>query len=197
MLLVLSACPGPRQLRCDSMPTTGNSAIKRLHRKSSRMTDHLKSTYLVCQFTHSCSTCDDSSWSALCLDPVTMVLSVAFSFLLTKSTIYSGNSSRQATRKMWSFRLIRRRSWSPVSRSSFALPLRRSFSSLSKSPFTLPPPKLLSTPDLIDEERVPWYEHRNFYPAKPGDILDDRFQILVKVGWGSSSTVWFARDMRK
>ncbi|KAJ5161763.1 CMGC protein kinase [Penicillium capsulatum] len=84
------------------------------------------------------------------------------------------------TRKMGSFRQI----------------TRRSLSSLTKSPFTLPPPKLISTPDRIGEERIPWYDSSGFYPAKPGDVLADRYQILVKVGWGSSSTVWLARDTR-
>lgn len=74
---------------------------------------------------------------------------------------------------------------------------RRSFSSLHRQPFTLPPPRLISTPKLVDEERVPWYEENRFYPAKPGDVLADRFQILVKIGYGSSSTTWLARDIQQ
>lgn len=42
----------------------------------------------------------------------------------------------------------------------------------------------------------PGYNSKRFYPAKPGEVLANRYQILVKVGWGTSSTVWFARDMR-
>jgi hypothetical protein len=34
------------------------------------------------------------------------------------------------------------------------------------------------------------------YPAKPGEVLADRYQTLVKVGWGVSSTVWLARDLQ-
>jgi hypothetical protein len=37
-------------------------------------------------------------------------------------------------------------------------------------------------------------QEKYFYPAKPGEVLADRYQILVKVGWGVSSTVWLARD---
>ncbi|KAJ6019805.1 protein kinase [Penicillium canescens] len=74
---------------------------------------------------------------------------------------------------------------------------RRTFSSHHKQPFALPPPKLISTSHLLDEERVPWYEENRFYPAKPGEVLAERFQILVKIGYGSSSTTWLARDMRK
>ncbi|KAE8366750.1 CMGC protein kinase [Aspergillus caelatus] len=40
------------------------------------------------------------------------------------------------------------------------------------------------------------YKSKDFYPAKPGEVLADRYQILVKVGWGTTSTVWFVRDMR-
>jgi hypothetical protein len=74
---------------------------------------------------------------------------------------------------------------------------RRVFSSLHKKPFTLPTPKLISSSSLVDEERLPWYEDNSFYPARPGDVLADRFQILVKIGYGSSSTAWLARDIRK
>jgi hypothetical protein len=50
---------------------------------------------------------------------------------------------------------------------------------------------------LVDEERFPWYDDNCFYLARPGDVLADRFQILVKIGYGSSSTAWLARDIRK
>ncbi|THC95640.1 hypothetical protein EYZ11_004902 [Aspergillus tanneri] len=37
---------------------------------------------------------------------------------------------------------------------------------------------------------------RRYYPAKPGEVLANSYQVLFKVGSGVSSTVWFARDMR-
>ncbi|KAK2767617.1 hypothetical protein FQN54_003775 [Arachnomyces sp. PD_36] len=49
---------------------------------------------------------------------------------------------------------------------------------------------------LIDEEISPVYNSKYFYPAKPGEVLADRYQTLVKVGWGVSSTVWLARDLQ-
>ncbi|GKZ40087.1 hypothetical protein AbraIFM66950_002279, partial [Aspergillus brasiliensis] len=55
---------------------------------------------------------------------------------------------------------------------------------------------ILHQDDLVDEEICPGYDSRRFYPARPGEVLDNRYQILVKVGWGTSSTTWFARDMR-
>ncbi|KAJ5852777.1 uncharacterized protein N7529_012162 [Penicillium soppii] len=49
---------------------------------------------------------------------------------------------------------------------------------------------------LVDEEISPVYNSKYFYPAKPGEILASRYQTLVKVGWGVSSTVWLARDLQ-
>ncbi|PIG79102.1 protein kinase domain protein [Aspergillus arachidicola] len=49
---------------------------------------------------------------------------------------------------------------------------------------------------LIDEEISPVYNSKYFYPAKPGEVLANRYQTLVKVGWGVSSTVWLARDLQ-
>lgn len=49
---------------------------------------------------------------------------------------------------------------------------------------------------LFDEENLPVYNSEWYYPAKPEEILGDRYKLLVKVGWGMSSTVWFARDLQ-
>lgn len=73
----------------------------------------------------------------------------------------------------------------------------RSLFSLRKQPFPAPPPgPLLPQEELVDEEIRPGYNSTHFYPLKPGDVLANRYQALVKVGWGCSSTVWFARDLR-
>ena len=32
-------------------------------------------------------------------------------------------------------------------------------------------------------------------PVDVGDILSDKYQVLGKLGYGSTSTVWLARDM--
>ncbi|OJJ74452.1 hypothetical protein ASPBRDRAFT_146493 [Aspergillus brasiliensis CBS 101740] len=67
---------------------------------------------------------------------------------------------------------------------------------LRKKPFSLPSPGPLLPPGiLIDEEISPVYNSKHFYLAKPGEVLADRYQALVKVGWGVSSTIWLARDL--
>ncbi|WEW61364.1 hypothetical protein PRK78_006854 [Emydomyces testavorans] len=50
---------------------------------------------------------------------------------------------------------------------------------------------------LIDEEACPAYNSKNYYPAEPGEVLANRYQMLVKIGWGTRSTVWLARDMTR
>jgi len=54
----------------------------------------------------------------------------------------------------------------------------------------------MSASELFEEERLPWYSHDQFYPARPGEILDSSFKIIGKLGYGAYSTVWLCRDIR-
>ncbi|PYI04873.1 protein kinase, partial [Aspergillus sclerotiicarbonarius CBS 121057] len=77
---------------------------------------------------------------------------------------------------------------------------RRTIFSFTKKPLWQFPPN--SNPPIppqqpIDEEICPNYNPANFYPANPGDLLAKRFQLLTKIGWGSQSTVWLARDISR
>lgn len=56
-------------------------------------------------------------------------------------------------------------------------------------------PKRIPANVLVDEETVPRYNWRAFYPAYPGELLDQRYELKTKIGWGSSSTVWLAEDV--
>ncbi len=70
---------------------------------------------------------------------------------------------------------------------------RRAFLSpapLSNSPLILDP----AVP--IEEETIPGYNRQFFYPVNPGDIFHDRYKTIAKVGWGTCSTVWLARDLK-
>ncbi|KAJ5247877.1 hypothetical protein N7468_002860 [Penicillium chermesinum] len=71
------------------------------------------------------------------------------------------------------------------------------FSFARKSPLKIPlsPGPLIPQRDLVDEEICPDYNSATFYPANPGQVLARRFQLLVKIGWGSQSTVWLAQDI--
>jgi hypothetical protein len=73
------------------------------------------------------------------------------------------------------------------------------FSFAKKSLWQLPPGSRPSIPqqELVDEEVCPAYDSAAFYPARPGEVLTKKFQLLVKIGWGSQSTVWLARDISR
>lgn len=47
----------------------------------------------------------------------------------------------------------------------------------------------------IDEEQYPWYNPDTWYPRQLGDVYNERYQTLVKLGFGSASTVWLCRDL--
>ncbi|KAL3462024.1 kinase-like domain-containing protein [Aspergillus heterothallicus] len=49
----------------------------------------------------------------------------------------------------------------------------------------------------VDEEKTPNYNSRNFYPAEPGQVVGDHYQLYTKTGWGPSSTSWLALDLNK
>lgn len=49
---------------------------------------------------------------------------------------------------------------------------------------------------LVEEEKTPYYHPYHFYPIRTGQILHSgRYQIATKLGYGSGSTVWLARDL--
>ncbi|KAK4182015.1 Serine/threonine-protein kinase [Podospora australis] len=49
---------------------------------------------------------------------------------------------------------------------------------------------------LIEEECFPWYQPEKWYSVEIGDVIKDRYQILVKLGYGSVSTAWLCRDLQ-
>ncbi|KAK1965901.1 kinase domain-containing protein [Colletotrichum sublineola] len=49
---------------------------------------------------------------------------------------------------------------------------------------------------LVEEETIPEYISEHFYPVRLGEVFNDRFQTVAKLGYGSSSTIWLARDLQ-
>lgn len=49
---------------------------------------------------------------------------------------------------------------------------------------------------LVEEEEMDGFSSGDYYPMVIGDVLDSRYQVVGKLGFGVSSTVWLARDMR-
>lgn len=78
--------------------------------------------------------------------------------------------------------------------------LQSIFGGRGRQPFgsqSSPLPESLPLGAPVDEENVPGYRPEYFYPANPGDMLAGRYELEAKIGWGSSSTVWLARDTRR
>jgi serine/threonine-protein kinase SRPK3 len=42
---------------------------------------------------------------------------------------------------------------------------------------------------------MPEYNPDDFYPVRLGEIFNGRYQTVAKLGYGSSSTIWLARDL--
>lgn len=47
----------------------------------------------------------------------------------------------------------------------------------------------------IEEESIPTYRPDKFYPVYIGEVFDQRYQVVGKLGYGSSATVWLCRDL--
>lgn len=48
---------------------------------------------------------------------------------------------------------------------------------------------------LVEEESIPNYKPQRFYTVRIGQIFNQRYQAVGKLGYGASSTVWLCRDL--
>ncbi|KAJ5121529.1 kinase-like domain-containing protein [Penicillium bovifimosum] len=56
--------------------------------------------------------------------------------------------------------------------------------------------KLLDQSIKLEEETLPNYQPKKYYPVNQGEIFNDRYQTLAKIGYGVTSTVWLAKDLK-
>ncbi|GAB0139039.1 hypothetical protein EsDP_00007256 [Epichloe bromicola] len=75
--------------------------------------------------------------------------------------------------------------------------------SFSKSPKSSSPRKFPSTgfelidqSEKVEEERLPHYNRDEYYPMKIGDVIHGHYQVVAKLGYGTTSTVWLSRNLR-
>ncbi|CEL10251.1 Putative Serine/threonine protein kinase [Aspergillus calidoustus] len=82
--------------------------------------------------------------------------------------------------------------------------LRSLLHALRRTPFERPwKPLNFSNPNfgriapgqIVEEETIPDYVASRYYPTQIGDLIQDRYQIIGKLGYGATSTAWLARDM--
>ncbi|KAK0102305.1 hypothetical protein ONS95_005928 [Cadophora gregata] len=55
--------------------------------------------------------------------------------------------------------------------------------------------EVIDPSQLVEEERLPFYNRDHYYPMRIGEVLKDRYQVVAKLGYGASSTVWLCRDL--
>lgn len=48
----------------------------------------------------------------------------------------------------------------------------------------------------IEEQTLPFYHRKYYYPVKIGQVFNDRYRIIAKLGYGAYCTVWLAWDER-
>lgn len=74
---------------------------------------------------------------------------------------------------------------------------RMTFSQLM-SPLAFPSSgfDLADASENIEEETLPTYKAEKYYPARIGEIFNNRYQIVGKLGYGVTSTVWLCRDLQ-
>lgn len=72
--------------------------------------------------------------------------------------------------------------------------IQSTFHSRASSPDNKAP--ILSSAKAIEEETLPKYTPQTFYSAKLGEKLNDnRYEVVAKLGYGMTATVWLARDL--
>lgn len=81
-----------------------------------------------------------------------------------------------------------------------SLLLRRAWRSIYRPawmPLIFPREGTVSIPasEKVEEEAIPGYLAKRYYPVRIGQIFQDRYQVVGKLGFGTTSTVWLARDL--
>lgn len=50
--------------------------------------------------------------------------------------------------------------------------------------------------EVLEEERFEEFKAGRYYPVEIGDIFASKYQVIGKLGFGVTSTVWLARDLQ-
>jgi serine/threonine-protein kinase SRPK3 len=49
---------------------------------------------------------------------------------------------------------------------------------------------------LFEEEQLEEFHRGAYYPFNIGDVFASKYQVVGKLGFGVTSTVWLARDLK-
>ncbi|KAL4791057.1 kinase-like domain-containing protein [Aspergillus venezuelensis] len=55
----------------------------------------------------------------------------------------------------------------------------------------------LDASQTIEEETLALYKAHQYYPAHIGEVLESRYQLVSKLGYGTGSTTWLCRDLKE
>ncbi|KAJ8128705.1 hypothetical protein O1611_g4929 [Lasiodiplodia mahajangana] len=55
--------------------------------------------------------------------------------------------------------------------------------------------EILDVSVKIEEETLPFYNPRLFYPVRIGEVFNNRYQVVAKLGYGTTSTTWLCHDL--
>jgi serine/threonine-protein kinase SRPK3 len=55
---------------------------------------------------------------------------------------------------------------------------------------------MIDSSQMVEEERLPFYNRNDYYPMRIGEVIKDRYHVVAKLGYGTSSTVWLCHDLR-
>lgn len=56
--------------------------------------------------------------------------------------------------------------------------------------------EVVSPGQKLEEERLPFYVRDEYYPMQIGEVIYQHYQVVAKLGYGTSATVWLSRDLR-
>ncbi|KAI1109520.1 kinase-like protein [Nemania sp. NC0429] len=55
--------------------------------------------------------------------------------------------------------------------------------------------ELIDPATKFEEEALPFYRKEEYYPMQIGQVIHGHYQVVSKLGFGTTSTVWLARDL--
>ncbi|RWA08519.1 hypothetical protein EKO27_g6589 [Xylaria grammica] len=56
--------------------------------------------------------------------------------------------------------------------------------------------EIIDSSKKVEEEGMSIYKPEIFYPVRLGEVFQNRYQVVAKIGFGSSSTIWLGHDLR-
>jgi serine/threonine-protein kinase SRPK3 len=57
--------------------------------------------------------------------------------------------------------------------------------------------EVVSDAVLFEEEQLEEFHRGVYYPVNIGDVFASKYQVVGKLGFGVTSTVWLARDLQQ